>query len=118
MFVVSKPAKYFTSLSDNSLRDYILISELDVIYSNQATPNYIKHITQDWDNEPFIKAGYMTDNADSNTVKNLANLWPIKYILRVVLMQMVKIGFLIIQLHNQQKPQLKSLANNTFIFSF
>ncbi|MDZ4713474.1 MAG: FAD-dependent oxidoreductase [bacterium] len=70
LFVVGKPALDFTSLSGNNLRDFIL-SELDGIYSNQATPSYIKHLTQDWDNEPFIKAGYMTDNADWRTVKIL-----------------------------------------------
>ncbi len=70
LFVVGKPALDFTSLSGNELRDFIL-KELDKIYDNQATPNYIKHITQNWDNEPFIKAGYLTDNADWKTVKKL-----------------------------------------------
>lgn len=70
LFVVGKPALDFTSLSGDALRDFIL-NELDGLYANQATPNYIKHITQDWDNEPFIKAGYMTDNADWRTVRKL-----------------------------------------------
>ena len=70
LFVVGKPALDFTSLSGDELRDFIL-NELNGIYSNQATPNYINHITQNWDNEPFIKAGYMTDNADWRTVKKL-----------------------------------------------
>lgn len=70
LFVVGKPAQDFISLSDNELKDFIL-SELDQIYSNQATPNYVKHITQNWNNEPFIKAGYMTDHADWRTVKTL-----------------------------------------------
>ena len=70
LFVVGKPALEFTSLTDEELKDFIL-NELDEIYSNQATSHYIKHITQNWDNEPFIKAGYMTDNADSNTVRKL-----------------------------------------------
>jgi len=70
LFVVGKPALDFTSKSGDVLKDYIL-QELDGIYSNQATTNYVKHITQDWDNEPFIKAGYMTDNADWKTVKVL-----------------------------------------------
>ena len=70
LFVVGTPALDFTSLSGDELRDFIL-NELNGIYSNQATPNYIKHITQDWDNEPFIKAGYMTDNADWRMVRKL-----------------------------------------------
>jgi monoamine oxidase len=70
LFAVGKPAIDFTALSGDGLRDFIL-KELDRIYNNQATPNYINHITQDWDNEPFIKSGYMTDYADELTVKKL-----------------------------------------------
>jgi monoamine oxidase len=70
LFVVGKPALAYSSLSDVELKNYIL-NELDTIYDNQATPNYIKHISQNWNKEPFIKAGYMTDNADWRTVKEL-----------------------------------------------
>lgn len=70
LFVVGTPAKAFTSRSGNDLKDYIL-SELDSIYDNQATPNYMDHITQNWDEEPFVKGGYMTDYADWKTVQIL-----------------------------------------------
>jgi len=70
LFVVGKPALAFISLSGNELRDFIL-NELNGIYSNQATSTYIKHITQDWNNEPFIKSGYMSDYADEETVRKL-----------------------------------------------
>ncbi|MEZ5056280.1 MAG: FAD-dependent oxidoreductase [Saprospiraceae bacterium] len=45
LFVVGKPAQEYISRSGNDLRDYIL-NELDGLYSNQASPNYIQHITQ------------------------------------------------------------------------
>ncbi len=70
LFVVGKPALDYAALSGNQLKDYIL-SELDGIYSNQATPNYIKHIYQNWNNEPFIKSGYLSDYADWKAVKTL-----------------------------------------------
>lgn len=70
LFSVGKPAGEFSTKSGNQLRDFIL-SELDSIYNNQATPNYIRHITQDWNNEPFIKGGYLTDHADWRTVQRL-----------------------------------------------
>ncbi len=70
LFVVGKPALDYMSLSNNQLKDFIL-NELDSIYSNQATPNYINHISQNWNDEPFIKGGYMTDNADWRVVKKL-----------------------------------------------
>jgi len=70
LFVVGKPALDYVLLSDNDLKNFIL-NELDVIYSNQATPNYTKHITQNWNKEPFIKSGYMSDYADWRTVREL-----------------------------------------------
>ena len=70
LFVVGKPALDYMSLSDEDLKNFIL-NELDSISNNQATPNYIKHITQNWNNEPFIKSGYMTDYADWQTVREL-----------------------------------------------
>jgi monoamine oxidase len=70
LFVVGKPALDYLSLTDEELKTYIL-KELDTIYSNQATPNYIHHISQNWNKEPFIKSGYMTDHADWRTVREL-----------------------------------------------
>jgi monoamine oxidase len=70
LFVVGQPAQEFLSRSGNDLKNFIL-SELDSIYNNQATPGYIKHITQNWNSEPFIKGGYLTDYADWKTVREL-----------------------------------------------
>jgi len=71
LFAVGKPALAFISRSGDELKDYIL-NELDDIYSNQATPSYIKHITQNWNDEPFIKAGYLTDHEDWQSVRKLS----------------------------------------------
>lgn len=70
LFTVGKPALDFNSLSDNDLKN-LMLSELDGLYNNQATPNYIKHISQNWNDEPFIKSGYMSDTADWRTVQEL-----------------------------------------------
>jgi len=70
LFVVGKPALDYTSLSDEALKSFVL-SELDGMYSNKATANYIKHITQNWENEPFIKSGYLSEYADYQTVSIL-----------------------------------------------
>ncbi len=70
LFVVGTPAQDYISRSGIELKNFIL-NELDGIYSNQATPNYVSHISQNWNNEPFIKSGYMTDNADWRTVREL-----------------------------------------------
>ncbi len=70
LFTVGTPARDYITRSGNDLKDFML-SELDGIFSNQATPNYTNHITQNWNNESFIKAGYMTDHADWQTVSKL-----------------------------------------------
>lgn len=70
LFTVGTPAQDYITKSGNELRDFML-NELDGIFSNQATPNYVKHLTQNWNKEPFIKAGYLTDEADWRTVRTL-----------------------------------------------
>ncbi|MCB9075953.1 MAG: FAD-dependent oxidoreductase [Chitinophagales bacterium] len=72
LFVVGTPAQDFIARSGDDLKNFIL-SELDSIYANQATPNYIQHITQNWNNEPFIKGGYLTDYEDWRKVRELGN---------------------------------------------
>lgn len=70
LFVVGAPAQDFISRTGDDLKNFIL-HELDSIYTNQATPNYIKHITQNWNSEPFIKGGYLTDYEDWKKVREL-----------------------------------------------
>ena len=70
LFVVGTPAQDFITRSGDDLKNFIL-DELDNIYANQATPNYIDHITQNWNNEPFIKGGYLTDYEDWKKVRDL-----------------------------------------------
>ena len=70
LFVVGTPANDYINLSGNALRDLIL-SELDTLFNGQATPNYIKHISQNWNNEPHIRGGYLTDHANYRDVAKL-----------------------------------------------
>lgn len=71
LFAVGIPAEAYTSLSGDPLRDYIL-AELDTIFSNQASPNYIKHIVQNWNQEPFVKGAYLSDYEDETRVQKLS----------------------------------------------
>lgn len=70
LFTVGTPAQAYASLSNADLKQFVL-NELDGIYNGQATPNYINHISQNWNNEPFIQAGYLSDHAASQTVQDL-----------------------------------------------
>lgn len=72
LFTVGKPAQEYIGLGEDQLKERIL-QELDVIFDQQASPNYVKHISQDWNNEPFIKSGYMSDHANWRTVRELGN---------------------------------------------
>jgi monoamine oxidase len=70
LFTVGKPARDYIDKSGDDLKDFIL-DELDAIYSNQATPKYVKHIIQNWNDTPYIEGGYMSDEADWKTVQKL-----------------------------------------------
>ena len=71
LFAVGTPAKNYTSFDDDDLKNYIL-NELDKIFSNRATPNYIDHIVQDWSKEPYIQGAYLNDYEDWKTVRTLS----------------------------------------------
>ena len=53
-FSVGKPALEYGSLNDDQFLETVL-AELDEIYENRASASYVKHMTQYWNNEPFIK---------------------------------------------------------------
>ena len=42
-----------------------------MLFSNKASSCYVKHISRNWNNEPFIKGGYLTDHADWKDVRKL-----------------------------------------------
>ena len=70
IFTVGTPATEYNSRSGNDLRDFIL-AELDALYGGQATQKYVNHIVQNWNDEPFIQGGYLSDHADWNKVARL-----------------------------------------------
>ncbi len=70
LFAVGHSVNKYTGLTDSQLKK-IVLTELDVMFSNQATVNYIKHISQDWNKEPFIRSGYLSDHTDWQMVKKL-----------------------------------------------
>lgn len=71
LFAVGKQAESYQRLSGISLRNYIL-EELDQIFSKKPSSTYIKHIVQNWNDEPFIRAAYLADNANSDISSTLA----------------------------------------------
>ncbi|MEM6699346.1 MAG: FAD-dependent oxidoreductase, partial [Bacteroidota bacterium] len=47
LFAVGTGAQEYASFSDSELKNYML-AELDALFDNQASANYIKHISQNW----------------------------------------------------------------------
>lgn len=71
LFSVGLQAEQYQNLSGNAQRDYIL-NELDSIYgSNTASNNYIDHIVQNWNAEPYAQAAYVRDQENYNSVAAL-----------------------------------------------
>ena len=64
-------ANQYQELTENAQKDYIL-NELDDIFNGLASQTYIKHIVQDWDNEPYIRSAYLADIAASSISNRLS----------------------------------------------
>ena len=48
-----------------------MLSELDELFDNQASPNYVKHIFQNWNEEPFANGAYIYDQENWRRVRTL-----------------------------------------------
>ena len=72
LFCVGTPALDYINRSGDDLLDFML-AELDEIYEGKATATYIKHMTQNWNEEPFIRGAYLSDHTDWRTVRKLRN---------------------------------------------
>ncbi|WP_083629617.1 flavin monoamine oxidase family protein [Tenacibaculum agarivorans] len=70
VFAVGPVTLPFLKLPDSKIINYIL-EELDEIFSGKASKSYIKHISQNWSNEPFIKGAYVYDEESWRTIKTL-----------------------------------------------
>ena len=70
VFAVGEPAKVLSLLSSEELKNYVL-KDLDQLFQNKANSSYIKHISQSWQAEPHIQAGYLSDYEDWRLVREL-----------------------------------------------
>lgn len=70
LFSVGQQAEPYQALSGDAQRDYML-SELDAVFNGAASTNYIDHIVQNWNEEPYAKGAYITDQENWKTVRTL-----------------------------------------------
>ncbi|MDG2450509.1 MAG: NAD(P)/FAD-dependent oxidoreductase [Saprospiraceae bacterium] len=61
LFSINEKAERFTSLENDEQIIAAIISELDEMYSGQASQHYKNHIIQNWSNEPYILGSYSYD---------------------------------------------------------
>ena len=58
LFAVGEQAREYATIdTDAELIQYIL-NELDEIFDGKASQTYVKHVTQNWSKEPFIRGSY------------------------------------------------------------
>ncbi len=58
LFTVGEQSSVYANMeTDEALISYIL-DELDQVFDGKASKNYIKHITQNWSKEPYIRGSY------------------------------------------------------------
>lgn len=70
LFAVGTGTRPYIELSDDDLIAYML-NELDELFDGQASPNYVKHIFQNWNAEPYAKGAYVFDDEDWLKVQTL-----------------------------------------------
>lgn len=66
LFTVGDHSNPYQALDPgDELRDYIL-AELDGLFDGAASRTYVQHISQNWEQEPFVRAAYLADTADTD----------------------------------------------------
>ena len=70
LFAVGTGTLPYVQLSDQELIAYML-NELDEIFDGQASTNYLRHIFQNWNEEPFINGAYIYDDENWRDVRRL-----------------------------------------------
>ena len=64
LFAVDKPSDKYTSLKTDDATIQYILKELDEIFEGKASKYYVKHITQNWSLEPFIRGSYSKMKGD------------------------------------------------------
>ena len=71
VFSVGAPAERYQAMSDDELSADVL-GELDAAFDGAASRSYVRHLVQNWNDEPFAGAAYLADDASSAITRRLA----------------------------------------------
>lgn len=58
LFAINQKAAAYTQLGSDEAIITAFLAELDEIFGGRASQTYIKHVIQNWSNEPFIQGAY------------------------------------------------------------
>ena len=71
LFSVGAQAEYYQSLSDGDFIDDVL-AELDSVFDGAASQHCVRHLVQNWNDEPFAAGAYLEDEAPSSISRQLS----------------------------------------------
>ena len=71
IFSVGAKAEAYQAMPDEAFQAAIL-AELDEIFDGVASRTYVKHMTQNWNQEPFARAAYLQNNAPNWISREMA----------------------------------------------
>ncbi|MEM9664600.1 MAG: NAD(P)/FAD-dependent oxidoreductase [Bacteroidota bacterium] len=70
LFAVGSETRPYVELSDGALIDYIL-HELDALFDGRASATYVKHLFQNWNEEPYARGAYVVDRENWSVLRTL-----------------------------------------------
>lgn len=70
LFAVGSAAQVYNEMKAEERLPFML-RELDELFDGQATPNYIQHLFQNWNEEPYAQGAYVMDYENWRTVREL-----------------------------------------------
>lgn len=71
IFSVGAQAEVYQAMSDDELVADVL-GELDAAFDGAASRSYVRHLVQNWNDEPFAGAAYLEDDAPTRISRRLA----------------------------------------------
>ncbi|MEM7094060.1 MAG: FAD-dependent oxidoreductase [Actinomycetota bacterium] len=70
VFSVGEEAERYQAAGDGAVD--LILAELDAVYDGEATETYVQHITQNWNEQPWARGAYLTDDEDFRITRRLA----------------------------------------------
>ncbi len=70
VFAVGAQAERYIDAGDAAID--LILGDLDEVFDGAASASYLRHITQNWNEQPFARAAYLADEVDADISRALA----------------------------------------------